>query len=235
MVGSEAAVQLCRDKALTAAALQKAGLGAMRTLSLAEFRRSPFYPCFLKPVSGSAGIGAGVVRDEKQFLAHTATYGENLLAQEYVPGQEFTVDVYRSRDGLVRCVVPRQRLAVRSGEVEKGVTVRDVDVIDATVKFASVLGDLWGVFCCQARRENFSGAPVRFFEVNPRFGGGSPLAIAAGARLATYVVQETLGLPVTAKMGEFTDRLLMLRYDEAVYVQAGDLSSLPGFDTPSFR
>jgi carbamoyl-phosphate synthase large subunit len=233
MVGSEAAINVCRDKAQFNALLERAGMSPIRTVPLDQFRRSPFYPCFVKPIRGSAGIGSSLIRDERELKAHVETYGELLLVQEYVHGQEFTVDVYRSRDGKVRSVVPRQRLVVRSGEVEKGLTIRDQEIIDSVLKLTPHLGDLWGVFCCQCRRHN--GGPPRFFEVNPRFGGGITLSIAAGADLPLYLLQEVLALPITAVMGQFTENMLMLRYDQAVYFPVDEPQTLPGFQTPQFR
>lgn len=234
MIGSEDVVTLCRDKARTNELIGKAGLATINTLTLSEFRAKPFFPCFVKPISGSAGIGTAIIRNDKQLHAHVNTYSELLIVQEYVPGQEFTVDVYRSRDGKVRCVVPRQRLLVRSGEVEKGITVKDPELIRTATILGSRLEDIWGVFCCQCRRSG--NGPVRFFEINPRFGGGSPLAIAAGANLPLYLLQEVLGLPITAEIGRFTDRLLMLRYDEAVFIQVTEsVEALPGFEAPRFH
>jgi carbamoyl-phosphate synthase large subunit len=235
MIGSEEIVATCMDKARTSALVRRAGLVAIRTCTLAEFRKGPFYPCFIKPVRGSAGIGASVIAAPAQLEMHVGAFGDRMLLQEYVPGQEFTIDVYRSRDGRVRCVVPRQRLVVRSGEVEKGLTVKDKGLMDAAVKLAQNLEGLWGVFCCQCRRLEGPGSPPRFFEVNPRFGGGAPLSIAAGADLALYLLQEVTGKRITARLGRFRDRLLMLRYEQAVFVPAGDPQSLPGYKTPVFR
>jgi len=226
MIGDEPDIRLCRDKAATNELFGRAGLGTIKTVSLKEFYGKPFYPCFVKPIRGSSGIAAGVIHNEKELRAHVATYGELLLVQEYVLGQEYTIDVYRDRQGVVRSVVPRQRLAVRAGEVSKGITVKDQQLMDASVKLAGLLGSVWGVFCAQCRRQE--GGKPRFFEINPRFGGGAPLSIAAGADLPLYLLQEVLGLPSTAKVGEFTDNLLMLRYDEALFVQVTDRQGLPG-------
>jgi len=233
MIASEQTVGICRDKTKTNAWIKKAGLPTIKTLKLSDFKKTPFYPCFIKPVRGSGGIGTGVINNERELRAHVGAYGDLMVVQEYVRGREYTIDVYRSRDGQVRCVVPRQRLMVRSGEVEKGVTLKDEQLIDATTRLASVMGDIWGVFCCQCRRAE-GGLPY-FFEINPRFGGGAPLSIAAGADLPLYLIQEVLGLEITGKVGDFTDHLLMMRYDEAVFQQVNDLASLPGFDTPQFR
>jgi len=205
-------------------------------VTLGEFEDCPFYPCFVKPISGSASIGAAVISDERALAAHLATFGRDMVVQEYAPGQEFTLDVYRTRGGKVCSVVPRQRLAVRSGEVEKGITVKDDSLITSAVTLAEALGDLWGVFCCQCRRDG-PGGEARFFEINPRFGGGVPLSITAGANLPLYLLQEVLGREVTARVGEFAEGVLMLRYDRAAFVRTepADLPDLPGYDTPSFR
>lgn len=236
MIASEETIRVCRDKSATAELIRRAGLPEIHTATLAEFHDRPFYPCFVKPVSGSGAIGAARIEDPGELDLHVAKFGPELIVQECAPGQELTIDVYRDRAGVVRSVVPRQRLAVRSGEVEKGVTVDDAGLIDATLRLAGVLGDLWGVFCCQCRRDG-DDAPPQFFEINPRFGGGAPLSIAAGANLPLYLLQEVLGRDVTAEVGQFTANLVMLRYDQAAYVQMSpdEVAALPGYQTPSFR
>lgn len=237
MIGSSETINRCMDKSQMNGFLTKAGLPTIRTFSLPEFLSQPFYPCFVKPPRGSASIGSGRISNPSQLHAHVATFGEDLIVQDYVTGQEYTLDVYRTRKGEVVCVVPRQRLAVRSGEVEKALTVRSEELIQAGARLARFLGDIWGVFCCQCRRSIEQAGPVtRFFEINPRFGGGAPLSIAAGADLPLYLLQEVLGLPITARIGEFKDNLLMLRYDDAVFVTLEQSPlNLPGYQTPDFR
>ncbi len=232
-VGSPSAVRACRDKAETARRVAAAGLVPVRTCSLDAFRAEPFWPCFVKPISGSASRGAERIATSDDLYLHIRRFGEDLIVQEVLEGSEVTIDVYRCRDGTIRCVVPRQRLAVRSGEVEKGITIYDDDLIDATCRLSDQFDGLWGVYCCQCRR--VPGQPPRFFEINPRFGGGAPLSIAAGANLPLYLLQEVLGQEVTANLGNFTEHLLMLRYDQAVYQQLDGLDDLPGLDGPSFR
>jgi carbamoyl-phosphate synthase large subunit len=229
MIGSEESIKLCRDKAAFQKVLASAGLATIKTMNLAEFRTNPFYPCFVKPLRGSASVGAGVIKNDGELKAHVATFGELLVVQEHVPGQEFTVDVFRSRNGTIHCIVPRLRMVIRSGEVEKGITIRDKRVIEDTRKLAGLLDDVWGVFCCQCKRK--PGGPPRFFEVNPRFGGGSPLSIAAGANLPRYVLQEILGKPIDKDI-DFQENLMMLRYDQAVFTVEKKPESLPGFDEP---
>ena len=233
MIGPEPTIMLCADKMRTNDLLKKTSLAAIRTFTLREFMEQAFYPCFARPIHGSASVGAAMIKDEQELHRHAATFGEHLLIQEYVAGREFTIDVYRDRGGVVRSVVPRQRLTVRSGEVETGLTVKSEELTAATLELASRLDGLWGVFCCQCMWPD--GGPPKFFEVNSRFGGGAPLSIAAGANLPLYLLEEITGREISGKIGEFTDNLLMMRYDSDIYIQTDDPRSLPGYDMPLFR
>lgn len=233
MVGPEETIKVCRDKRLFAQRLFHAGMPSIRTVTLQQFLRKPFYPCFIKPLRGSAGLGTARIDSDQELKSHMHVFGDQLLVQEYVPGREYTVDVYRTRAGEIKCIVPRQRLIVRSGEVDQGITVYDEELFSETRKLVSLMDGLWGVFCCQCRRPE--GKPPHFFEINPRFGGGAPLSIAAGANLPKYLLQELLGLEVEAKVGNFTRNLLMLRYSDHVTKEINDPSSLPGFETPIFK
>lgn len=233
MVGPEPTIRLCRDKKRFADHLVKQGLSTIRTFALGQFRKEPFYPCFVKPIRGSAGLGTAMIKSGRELRAHIHTFGDQLLVQDYVPGQEFTVDVYRTREGEVKAVVPRQRLMVRSGEVDQGVTVYDQNIIDMTLRLVDIMDGLWGVFCCQCRRP--SGDKPHFFELNPRFGGGVPLSLAAGVDFPLYLLQEIFELPITAEFGKFTHNLLMMRYAQEITQQIEDPSGLPGFKSPIFR
>ncbi len=234
MVGSQDIVMNCRDKRKTHTMIEEAGLAGIVTLTLEEFRAKPFYPCFIKPIMGSAGFGAAILRSTRELDAHIATFGDIMLLQEYVPGQEYTIDVYRTRSGVIRRIVPRQRLVVRSGEVEKALTVKDTQLIEAAARLSTRLDGLWGVYCCQCRR--VPGQPPRFFEINPRFGGGTPLSIAAGANLPLYLLQEVLHLPTDDRpVDDFVDNMLMLRYEDACFSRVAEPTALAGYDSPIFR
>jgi carbamoyl-phosphate synthase large subunit len=89
-----------------------------------------------------------------------------------------------------------------------------VDVLGEIAKALgkAVLG-LRGAVCFQAIMTS-SGPKV--FEINARFGGGYPLAHAAGATFGKWLIQEALGMKCEAS-DEWENGVLMLRYDSAVY------------------
>ena len=233
MIAPEETVAVCRDKLKFDQLVRRAGLKGISSRDLKTFQAAPSYPCFVKPIHGSAAIGSRRIGSERELRAHAATYGNQLLVQEYVPGQEFTIDVFRRRDGVICAVVPRQRLSIRAGEVEKGITVNDPQLIECTVKLVEQLPGAWGVLNAQCRRP--AGGEPRFFEINLRFGGGAPLSLAAGVPLPKFVLMEVLGQTVEPMIGRFTDKLLMMRYDEAIYAQVEDPAELPGYREPTSK
>ncbi len=59
---------------------------------------------------------------------------------------------------------------------------------------------------------------ARIIEINPRFGGGYPLAHRAGAPFAQWLLEETLGGAVAPAFDSWKDQLMMLRYDQEHFV-----------------
>ena len=62
------------------------------------------------------------------------------------------------------------------------------------------------------------GEPV-VFEINPRFSGGIPLTIEAGADFPAMLVDLTLGRPVPPRVGQFRDGLWMTSYESSVFLE----------------
>jgi len=57
---------------------------------------------------------------------------------------------------------------------------------------------------------------VKFIEINPRFGGGVPLSIEAGADFPKWILQETTGRALRTRRLAYG--LTMLRYDAEVWL-----------------
>ncbi len=217
VVSSADVVRICNDKMLTYQTLKAAKIDTPKTWTWAEaikVKRHK-YPLFLKPRAGSAAVGNHVIHNFEELK----TFGrlvDDAIVQEFVPGIEHTLDVYTGFDGIPRCAVPRKRIEVRTGEVSKGVIVKDRRIMAIGKQVAKVLGECRGVVTVQCM-VTLRGR-IRVIEINPRFGGGAPLAIHAGANFPKWLLQEHSGnKPRISDMG-FRDDVAMLRYDESVFV-----------------
>jgi carbamoyl-phosphate synthase large subunit len=60
------------------------------------------------------------------------------------------------------------------------------------------------------------------FEINPRFSGGIPLTIAAGADFPSMLVDLAIGRTVPPAIGAFTPDLWMSNYETSVFLQQPD-------------
>ena len=55
-------------------------------------------------------------------------------------------------------------------------------------------------------------------EINPRFGGGFPLSYAAGGNFPELLIREYFHGESLEYFESWTDNMLMLRYDDAIFV-----------------
>ncbi|XAM01270.1 ATP-grasp domain-containing protein [Phycisphaeraceae bacterium D3-23] len=172
-------------------------------------------PLIAKPRAGSSSIGVTRIHDpsDLQFAEH---HGE-MIVQTLATGKEYTIDVFIDRQGKARCSVPRLRVETRSGEVSKGLTVRHDKVQRLAERVCEALPGGYGVFNVQIFVDNKTG-DMRIIEFNPRFGGGYPLAHEAGAHYIHWLIEDTMGLPSSIVADQWRDGLMMMRYDEAIFV-----------------
>jgi carbamoyl-phosphate synthase large subunit len=59
---------------------------------------------------------------------------------------------------------------------------------------------------------------MTIIEINARFGGGYPLTHKAGAPITRWLLEETQGLRVTGPFDKWESGMVMLRYDDAVFL-----------------
>jgi len=222
LVSSPEVLDICQDKRLTYRFLVKNGFDTPVTMSIrsALSGRKLDWPCFLKPWDGSAGKGNAVVHNRKE-LSFYAKNIPNPICQEYIEGIEFTCDVYVDFAMKVRCVVPRKRIEIRAGEVSKSQVVKDRHIMSSAKKLIEALGAGPGLITLQLFRDK--KGRLKFTEINPRFGGGVPLSIRAGADFPKWILQEMLGKPPggrkkNIRLEDFKDGLVMLRYDSEVWL-----------------
>jgi carbamoyl-phosphate synthase large subunit len=217
VISSPRVIRICRDKLATFDTLSAANIDTPQTWAWPDIANRPqhTFPYFMKPRAGSAAKGNYMINNVEELHTLGARVDEPIV-QEFVDGIEHTLDVYTGFDGVPRCVVPRRRLEVRSGEVSKAVIVKDLNIMAIGQRVAEALGECRGVITVQCMVT--PSGRIRVIEINPRFGGGAPLAIHAGADFPAWLMAEHLGDRPRITMTGYKNDVAMLRYDESVFV-----------------
>ena len=221
LVSDPEVIEICQDKRKTYKFLLKNNFGTPTTISvrtaLKNSKSETRFPLFLKPWDGYAGRGNAVVNNRRELLFYSKRI-PNPICQEFVKGTEYTCDVYVDFGTKVSCVVPRRRIEVRAGEVSKGQVVKNARIMSKAASLVEKLGAGPGVITLQLFLT--SDGKIKFIEINPRFGGGAPLSIKAGADFPKWILQELTGKKPNISPDGFKDNLVMLRYDSEVWIDS---------------
>lgn len=218
LVSKTQVVNICQDKRKTFEFLVKNSFDTPKTFSVKQAiaKKNLRYPCFLKPWDGYASRGNAIVKNRRELVFYTRKI-PNCIVQEFIRGQEFTCDVFVDFDLQVKCVVPRKRIETRAGEVSKSKIIKNSKIIHQTTSLVKKLGAGPGVITVQLILTE--DKKIKFIEINPRFGGGAPLSIKAGANSPKWILQQLISKKPQIKSDGFEDNLVMLRYDAEVWLK----------------
>lgn len=204
---------LCNDKFETCEQLLDAGVPAAKTYLPSSIPANAALPLFIKPRVGRGAVGAFPVRTQEE-LSFFLGYVSNPIVQEYLEGPEYTIDVLCDFNGRPLSIVPRERVVIRAGVIDRGRTVNDPRLIDLARATCEAL-PFAGPVNIQCRMHR--GRPV-IFEINPRFSGGIPLTIQAGADFPQMLLKLALGRPVVPSVGQFRDGLWMTSFESSFFL-----------------
>lgn len=175
----------------------------------------PHKPVIVKPVEGSGGRGVRKVVEKlpefggKRGIEVTLGYlreeiGDTpvrLIAQEYLPGDEYSVDMLAGPNGAPIMTVPRRRIRIRDGITFDCEVEARTDIAKEARKLTQCLGLEYAhgfQFKCDA-----DGVP-KLLECNPRIQGTMVASTLAGANVIWGAVKLALGeevQPPTIKWG----------------------------------
>jgi carbamoyl-phosphate synthase large subunit len=218
---SAATADACNDKYETCTRLAALGVPAAKTWLPHELTATTDFPLFIKPRVGRGAVNAHVLRDGRDLAYHLGRIDEPII-QEYLSGPEFTIDVLCDLRGRPISIVPRERVVIRSGVIDRGRTVKSRPLMQLAEQVCDAFL-FTGALNIQCRMR---GGEAAVFEINPRFSGGIDLTIAAGADFPNLLVQMALGRRLMPRIGEFRDDLWICKYETAVFVQ-GSAHELP--------
>jgi carbamoyl-phosphate synthase large subunit len=209
----EPTATLCNDKYATCVQLLQAGVPAAKSYLPGNLPAQPRFPLFIKPRVGRGAVGAFPVRNERE-LEFFLSYVQDPVVQEYLDGPEYTIDVLCDFKGNPLSIVPRERVVIRAGVIDRGRTVNEPGLIALAEEACRAL-PFGGPINIQCRMRG--DEPV-IFEINPRFSGGIPLTIQAGADFPRMLLRLALGGTVEPSIGDFREELWMTSFESSFFL-----------------
>ncbi len=217
-------VKLCRDKNYTSDYFISLGLKSPQSFNSIEKYESEVksgkysFPAFIKPKDGSSSINAYRVDSFEDLKLYAEKIGDYII-QPFVSGKEYTIDIFCDYEGKPVYITPRERMAVRAGEVLKTkITQNEVMIAEMQTLIADYKP--CGQITVQLIQEEQTGENY-YIEINPRFGGGAPLSIKAGADSAEAILRMLKGEKLKYCPNAAKDGAIYCRFDQSVCVDEG--------------
>ncbi len=207
IVSSPEIIDICFDKYKTALWIESIGLKSPKTYIRLEDAKKALetgeisFPLFMKPRWGSGSIGLESISDmedldiyynilmkkiKKTILATASIGNEYILIQEKLTGNEYGLDVMNDLEGNNVGVSVKQKLAMRSGETDKAITLDLPDVKKMGERIGKELRHIGNLDVDIMQRAN---GDYCVLELNPRFGGGFPFSYEAGVNLPKAIIE----------------------------------------------
>jgi len=206
IVSDRKILEICRDKISTFNHLNKEFSLPFTTLNPQEIDT---YPIIAKPRYGKGSRDVIQVNDQKELQYVSSKY-TSMIYQEYLPGDEYTIDVMSDLDGNPIVSVPRVRLQTKSGISTKGKIILDKYLIEESMEIVRKL-KIIGPSCIQMKKDKIGD--FKLVEINPRLGGGTIFTTLAGANFPKMIIDLVEGKTLQApKISEVT----VLRYFEEI-------------------
>jgi len=211
LVSDKQVIRICRDKTLTRSFLKQHGFNTPRIYTSEELEQGDInYPLIIKPKSGSSSNHVFQIHNKRELEFYRDIVPEPIV-QDFLDGQEYTVDIFLNFISEVITIVPRLRLATRGGEISKGKIIKDNYIIKDCFRMISMLKPI-GQITVQLI---FTAKGIEYIEINPRFGGGTPMSIYCGADSCEKLFRLLRG--DTLEYNEdYQDNLMFLRFDNSI-------------------
>ncbi len=202
-------VERLADKYLAHVLFEERGIPSPPTWLPRDVPADAPYPLLVKARRGFGSRHIYRAEDRAQldfFLGYTPVES---IVQACLAGEEFSIDVFCDLDGRCLNAIPRTMIESKGGESIKGMTIRDAQLIELARDVAEKLR-LVGPANIQCFRE-VDGSHL-LTDINPRFGGGFPLPLAAGGRYPELALALARGERPEPQLGDFREGIVMTRF-----------------------
>lgn len=170
------------------------------------------FPLFAKPKISLFG-GSKDCFKIKSIQEFVKLNLDNFILQEFVEGDEYSIDTFSDMNGKVIGIVPRRRIEIKNGLAIKTITEQNHAMIQGAKKILELM-NIKGPANIQCFKNMNK---VIFFEINPRFGGSYIASIEAGLNAPKFILDIYYGKMLKNRIGQFKDNLIMYRYFNEVF------------------
>jgi carbamoyl-phosphate synthase large subunit len=167
------------------------------------------FPVLVKPRRGFGSRHIHRCGDREELDFHLRRTPAESFVQQVCVGEEFSIDVLCDFEGRCLNAIPRTMIESKGGESIKGMTIADSELVEFGAHVAETL-PIWGPANIQCFRVAEGRHEVT--DVNPRFGGGFPLPLAAGSRYPELALALARGERPEPRLGDFRPGVVMTRF-----------------------
>ena len=207
-------VKICSDKLETYKTFKKLGIET----PIIYNDQNPKFPCIIKPRFGRGSVDVHKISNQNEFSFYFNKVKTSLV-QEFIGGDEYSVDVFSDLHGVPLSIIPRRRIETESGISTKSITLKDEKIIQVCKLIVKHL-KLIGPSCIQCIKDQNK---VAFIEINTRFGGGSVLSMKSNPSIIENLIKIVKGIS-TKPHFYFKENLAMLRYYDEVFIDEKEIN-----------
>jgi carbamoyl-phosphate synthase large subunit len=217
LVSSVELIEVTQDKFETVQSFGDKGIRVPATWLPSELLDKDLPPrLFIKPRRGSAS--QHTYKADRHTLDGLLTVVPDPMVQELVEAPEVTVDALLDLEGRPLHYVPRLRIRTLAGESIQGMTINDEPFRDWLMHVLEQVYKMGGKGPITLQMFLTEPEPT-LSEINPRFGGGFPLANAAGGHYPEWIVAMRRGEKVAPCFGAYQAGLYMTRAHREMFVE----------------
>ena len=184
------------------------------------------FPVLVKPRRGFGSRHIYRAADREELDFHLLRTPAESFVQQVCVGEEFSIDVFCDFEGRCLGAIPRTMIESKGGESIKGTSIKDEELIEFGRLVAETL-PIWGPANIQCFRVSEDRHEVT--DVNPRFGGGFPLPLAAGGRYPELALALARGERPEPRLRDFREGVTMTRFFSDLCLSAGSDGTLEPF------
>lgn len=201
-------IKICNDKVKCNKFVSDLGIKVPKDYKLSDSLKNIKFPLILKNKKGGGSQNIQIINNEKDLLYYKSKF-KNVILQEFVKGQEYSIDAVLNNSSEIIVASCRKRLVTKAGICTKTEILPNEKIINFVGKIAKELKLISGI--------NMQFIDDYFIEINPRLPGGLGLVTKAGFNMSLLAIKSFYNLPILAKEKEFKKTKVFRIWKDILY------------------